>query len=136
MSSSTHTGVFRKMNGPPHNGMEKCYYASKDRGTYVRGIGVNGEMWKVVSLIINDRIKTNIRIHRCTHGFRTQRGTATAVIELKLASTLSKQHHAPLYTVFLDLKSLRLCGQKRIIRCTTMLRFWPAHLEGSRGHME
>ena len=76
----------------------------KPCGKDFRGIGLNETLWKIVSHIINIREQEGIVFHKWIHGFRGKRGTATAILELNMASTLARNLQDPLYTVFLDLK--------------------------------
>ena len=52
-----------------------------DGGT--RGIGLLEVIWKVMSSILDGRIKATILFHDALHGFRMGRGTGTAIIEAK-----------------------------------------------------
>ena len=69
-----------------------------------RGIGLLEIVWKLVSRVLDTRIKTAIDFHDCLHGFRAKRGTGTAIIEAKLLQQLATIDQAPLYKIFLDLK--------------------------------
>lgn len=69
-----------------------------------RGIGLLESVWKLISSIIDARIKSTVRFHDSIHGFRAHRGTSTAIIEAKLAQQLASIEQAPLYEIFLDLK--------------------------------
>jgi len=75
----------------------------KDSGGY-RGIGLLEIIWKVVSAIIDARIKASVEFHDALHGFRAKRGTGTAIIEAKLLQQLAAIDQVPLFEVFLDLK--------------------------------
>jgi hypothetical protein len=41
-------------------------------------------IYKLVSAVINNRLTEKISFHDAIHGFRTKRGTGTALIEAKL----------------------------------------------------
>ena len=69
-----------------------------------RGIGLLEIVWKLISRIIDTRIKEAVQFHDCLHGFRARRGTGTAIIEAKLLQQLASIEQAPLYKIFLDLK--------------------------------
>ena len=53
-----------------------------------RGIGLLEVLWKLVGSIIEKLIKTKVKFHDTLHGFRTSRGTGTAVMEVKLLQKL------------------------------------------------
>ena len=61
-------------------------------------------IWKLITSIINARLKGSIEFHDSLHGFRAERGTGTATIEAKLIQQLASIHQVPLYEIFLDLK--------------------------------
>ena len=69
-----------------------------------RGIGLLEIVWKLISRVLDIRIKAAIDFHDCLHGFRAKRGTGTAIIEAKLLQQLATIDQAPLYKIFLDLK--------------------------------
>jgi hypothetical protein len=69
----------------------------------VRGIGLLEVIWKVCSSIVDARLKASISLHDSLHGFRSSRGTGTAILELILRMQLSHIQHRPLYLIFLDL---------------------------------
>ena len=69
-----------------------------------RGIALLEPLYKLVSAIINNRLKASIVFRDAVHGFRTGRGTGTALIEAKLRMQLTERGNKPLYMVFLDLK--------------------------------
>jgi hypothetical protein len=45
-----------------------------------RGIGLMDVIWKLITSIIDARLKGSIDFHDSLHGFRTGRGTGTAII--------------------------------------------------------
>ena len=53
-----------------------------------RGIGLLEPFWKVIEVLI-DRKLTDIKLHDCLHGFLAGQGTATAIMEVKLAQQLA-----------------------------------------------
>jgi exonuclease III len=69
----------------------------------IRGIGLLEVIWKVCSSIVDARLKASISLHDSLHGFRSSRGTGTAILELILRMQLSHIQHRPLYLIFLDL---------------------------------
>ena len=75
----------------------------KASGGY-RGIGLLEVIWKVLSSIIDVRLKTAISFHDALHGFRAKRGTGTAIFEAKLFQQLASIQQVPVFEVFLDLK--------------------------------
>ena len=56
----------------------------------VRGLGLLEIVWKVVASILTVRLNAGIRWHDSIHGFRTARGTGTAIIEAKLFQQLAR----------------------------------------------
>ena len=75
----------------------------KDSGGF-RGIGLLEIIWKLISSIIDARLKSSIEFHDCLHGFLAKRGTGTATIEAKLMQQLAALDQVPLFEIFLDLK--------------------------------
>ena len=57
-----------------------------------------------MSAVINSRLRDKISFHDAIHGFRTKRGTGTALIEAKLRMQLTMRTCTPLFMIFLDLK--------------------------------
>ena len=55
-------------------------------------------------MIIHRRLIHSIEFHDAIHGFRTKRGTSTAIINVKLIMQLAKRNKHPLYMIFLDIK--------------------------------
>jgi hypothetical protein len=68
-----------------------------------QGIGLLEVMWKVCSSIINSRLRQSITFHEAVHGFRTEHGTGTAMLDAKLRMQLAHTQSVPLYQIFLDL---------------------------------
>ena len=52
--------------------------------SYNQGIGILEVLWKVVEAIIDKCIKNVVTFHDVLHGFCSERGMGTAIIELKL----------------------------------------------------
>jgi retron-type reverse transcriptase len=69
----------------------------------VRGIGLLESVWKVISMIIKERMSRTIQFDDMLHGFRPGRGTGTAILEAKLHLDKSLQQGKTLSQVFLDL---------------------------------
>jgi hypothetical protein len=69
-----------------------------------RGIALLEIIYKLISAIINRRLVASIRFHDAIHGFRTYRGTGTAILEAKLRMQLAMRSTEPNFMVFLDLK--------------------------------
>ena len=76
----------------------------KGKGGY-RSIGLVEATWKIITTIINSRLRAAISLHDSLHGFRHVRGAVTATVEAKLAQQMAGILHEPLFQVFLDLKS-------------------------------
>ena len=53
----------------------------KGVGTYFRGIGLVGVLWKAISGIINLQILSPVQFHDALHGFCAGRGIGTATLE-------------------------------------------------------
>ena len=68
-----------------------------------RGIALLEVLYKLVSTIINSRLKRTINFDDSIHGFRAGRGTGTAITEAKLRMQLHASKSDPLYIVFVDL---------------------------------
>jgi Reverse transcriptase (RNA-dependent DNA polymerase) len=60
-------------------------------------------MWKVVSTIIKERCNETITFEDSLHGFRSERGTSTAIIEAKLRMETRIAEGKTMFQVFLDL---------------------------------
>jgi Reverse transcriptase (RNA-dependent DNA polymerase) len=69
----------------------------------VRGIGLLESMWKVISMIIKERMSRTIHFNDTLHGFRPGRGTGTAIFEARLHHDRSIQQGKTLSQIFLDL---------------------------------
>lgn len=69
-----------------------------------RGIGLLEICWKLITSILDARIKDSVEFHDALHGFRAGRGTGTAIIEAKLLQQLAAIRQVPLYEIFLDLR--------------------------------
>ena len=76
----------------------------KPRSNGFRGIALLESIYKLISMIIHLRIMDTVEFHESIHGFRRHRGTATAIINLKLQVQLARREKKPLYMIFLDLK--------------------------------
>jgi hypothetical protein len=70
-----------------------------------RGIALLEIAYKLVSSIINRRLVDAIPFHDAIHGFRTGRGTGTAIIRAKLLMQLAQRQTKPIYMLFMDLKN-------------------------------
>jgi hypothetical protein len=68
-----------------------------------RGIGLLEICWKVISKIMDLRMKQGNDCDDSIHGFRAERGTSTANIEAKMQMQLSCVRRQTLYQVFIDL---------------------------------
>jgi hypothetical protein len=77
----------------------------KPDGDY-RGIALLEVIYKLISSIINRRLAKALsrKLHDGIHGFRTSRGTGTAIMETKLLMQLTQRSNKPLHMIFLDLK--------------------------------
>jgi hypothetical protein len=68
-----------------------------------RGIGLLEICWKVISKIMDLRMKQGIDFDDSIHGLRAETGTITYNIEAKLQMQLSGVWHQTLYQVFIDM---------------------------------
>jgi exonuclease III len=76
----------------------------KDITSY-RGIVLLESIYKLASIIVTFRLSGSIQFHDAIHGFRAERGTGTAITELKLLTQYTKLCGVKnLYVVFLDLQ--------------------------------
>ena len=60
-----------------------------------RGIGLTDCIRRVVCRVINTRLTKAIEYHPFVHGFRPDRGTQTAVIEVKLQASMAELTERP-----------------------------------------
>ena len=74
----------------------------KGGGDY-RGVGLLDPIWKVVEVVMDNRLKV-LDYHDCILGFLAWQGTETAPTEVKLAQQLAYIEQVPLYGVFIDLR--------------------------------
>ncbi len=71
-------------------------------GGYYRRIGLLEPVWKCIERVIDHQLEA-IDLHDSLHGCCNNRGTGTAIIEVKLAQQLSYLELKPFYGVFIDL---------------------------------
>ena len=84
--------------------------------TQFRGIGLLEVLWKLISAMIHKRIVENVSFHDGIHGFRTRRGTGTAILEAKLLMQKAACTNKTLYQVFLDLtKAYDTVDRERVL---------------------
>jgi Reverse transcriptase (RNA-dependent DNA polymerase) len=69
----------------------------------IRGIGHLETLWKVIAIIIKDRILDAVTIEDSLHGFLPTRGTSSAIIEAKLHLDTTIATGSTIYQVFIDL---------------------------------
>jgi len=75
----------------------------KGSGGY-RGIGLLEVCWKLLTSILDARLKAAIPFHDSLHGFRAVQVTDTAIFEAKLFQQLATLQQVPVYEIFLDLQ--------------------------------
>ena len=97
--------AFTRTSLPQVFGVGILVLIPKSQQNQFRGIALLDVFYKLVSRIIHIRINNNVDYHNAIHGFRQNRGTTTAISELKLAmrSTRMDKNRNPRYTIFLDL---------------------------------
>jgi hypothetical protein len=88
---------------PSQVGWTTMVLLPKGSGEY-RGIGLLETVWKLLSSIIDARLKAAIHFHDALHGFRASHDTSTAIFEAKLFQQLATVEQVPLYEVFIDLQ--------------------------------
>ena len=59
---------------------------------------------KLTEIVIDNRIKAEVKFHDILHGFCRGRGTGTAIIEARLHQELASVNQFTLFSVFLDLR--------------------------------
>ena len=69
-----------------------------------RGIALLEVVYKLCATIIHLRLRDGIEFHPGIHGFRSGRGTGTAILEAKLLMQLTLWDCKPLFQVFIDLR--------------------------------
>jgi Reverse transcriptase (RNA-dependent DNA polymerase) len=69
----------------------------------IRGIGLLETLWKLISIIIKDRILDSVTFDDALHGFLPTRGTSTAIIEAKLHLDTTITDGNTIYQIFIDL---------------------------------
>ena len=63
--------------------------------TDTRGIGLMETLWKVVEVLIDTLLGAIPQMHDALHGFRSERGTGSAIMEVKLAQELARMDKNP-----------------------------------------
>jgi hypothetical protein len=99
--------IFRTGEVPQRLSYSNLVIIPKSDGGF-RGIGLLEPIWKVISTIIKDRCNESITFDDSLHGFRSERGTSTAILEAKLQKgnqDFSRKDHVS--SVFRPVKSLR-----------------------------
>ena len=71
--------------------------------TKMRGIALQETIYKLIAMVINLRIRSQVEFDDSLHGFISKRGTGTAIMELKLLMQKHSQSLDPLHIIFLDL---------------------------------
>lgn len=59
--------------------------------------------WKVISDMLDSRLKAEVQFHDSLHRFRQDRGTGNGTIKAKLLMQLSSVRRKTLYFIFIDL---------------------------------
>jgi hypothetical protein len=69
-----------------------------------RKIALLEVIYKLISAIITKFINNSTNFHSSIHGFRRERGTGTAIIEMQLRMQLAQRTKEPFFMIFLVLK--------------------------------
>lgn len=124
--------------GDVPEGMANSYlvlFPKGDAGQH-HGIGLMNTIWKIVTGVLSRRINHAVSFHHCVHEFIPEKGTSTAILEVKLMNTLAAQMHGTVYQVFLDVsKVYDSVSRKRLLELmenygigekmrTLMANFW------------
>lgn len=108
----------------------------KAGSTELRGIGLVDALWKLLGSIIAQRITARVQFHHAIHGFRTSRGTSSAILEAKLQLAMARSHNRALSHIYLDLsKAYDTVSRPRLMRvmqahgigpniCTVIQTYW------------
>ena len=97
--------VFRDMEVPREMTNTFLLMIPKQDSKKIRGIGIIDISWKVISYIIKRRIAMKIKLHKEIHGFRSEHGTRTAIMESKIWTNYQHSKKNLVFKVFLDVKA-------------------------------
>ena len=81
----------------------------------VRGIGLLDPIWKVISSIIDFRVKTSVQWDKSLHGFLPNRSTGTAILNTRLRSDLATARLRPYHRVYIDLEKAYDCVDRKVL---------------------
>jgi Reverse transcriptase (RNA-dependent DNA polymerase) len=92
----------------------------------VRGIGLLETIWKIIAIIIKDRLVDTSEFDDSLHGFLPRRGTATAIIEAKLKLDTTIATGTTIYQVFMDLsKAYDSVSREKLLSLLSQYRVGP-----------
>lgn len=106
--------VFSTGRTPARLGVAELVILPKPGGG-VRGIGLLEPLWKVISSIIDFRIKTTVQWDSNLHGFLPNRSTGTAIADTKLRSDLATAQNLPYHRIYIDLTKAYDCVDRTIL---------------------
>jgi Reverse transcriptase (RNA-dependent DNA polymerase) len=90
----------------------------------VRGIGLLETIWKIITIIIKDRILDTVQFDDSLHGFLPRRGTSTAIIEAKLRLDTKLVTGQAIHQVFKDIsKAYDSVSREKLLELFTTR--WP-----------
>lgn len=106
--------VFETGRTPARLGIAELVILPKPGGG-VRGIGLLEPIWKVISAIIDHRIKVKVKWDRRLHGFLPKRSTGTAITDTRLRSDLATAKLLPYHRVYIDLTKAYDCVDRNVL---------------------
>ena len=86
------------------------------------------ELWKLAGKVIHKRIQEALVFHPCVHGFRKEKGTGTgtAILEVKLFTSIERHMREKHFSVFLDLtKAYDSISRSRLLDILTAYGLGP-----------
>jgi len=106
--------VFIHGQTPERLGVAELVILPKPGGG-VRGIGLLEPLWKVISSIIDFRIKTEVEWDGSLHGFLPNRSTGTAIMDTRLRSDLATAKMLPYHRIYIDLTKAYDCVDRSVL---------------------
>ena len=87
--------------------------------TNTRGIGLLQTLWKLVGVLMDTSLHARLQIHDVLHGFRSGRGTGSAIMDLKIDQEFASIDQDPLFLLQWTGTALSsYCrGMERLLEC-------------------